>query len=339
MPTTFEAAVSIKVKELMALKVARIRADRLGMKLFPIQTQMDQLVQYERHGLVKGMQQSRGLGGGTRPVQLPGYSTFQVSPGYYGEHIRFDEKKLLEQRKVGDWMNSMSFKDMTNRATDYLAERYCTRYEFNVFQILQEGRFQADDGNGQLYWQVMYDIPKLTPSVNWDQLATSTPLKDLRGWMMSLRLGKSVDFTKGEMLMNGNTLNTILSNTNPADLGGKRLNYGQTINNQADQGKFFLDADLPAIRRYDEDYYAEGASVATRYIVDGRVLLSGKRTDGQVGGQYVQTPAVQNGGKPGEWVLVKDKTDEDNPYIKVSHGHNGVPVLEYPEAWASATVY
>lgn len=339
MPTTFETSAAFRVKKLMAVKIAQSREGRLGMKLFPQDTSDTEYVVYERWGLIRGMQQARGLGGPTRPVQLPGFNQFSVSPGYYGEHVRFDEKRLLRSRLPGDWMKSQTTRENINYASTYLAERFCNRYEYNVFEILQEGGFVAMDDNATAYWQVMYDIPRLTPAILWNVPATSIPLQNLRGWVVSLALGKSVDFRGGELIMNSNTLNTILGNTNPADLGGKRLMYGQTINNAADQGKFFLDGDLPAIRVYDGDYYAEAAAFATRFIRDGKIIFRGKRTDGEQGGRYVMTPAVQNGMKPGEWTIVEDKTTTDSPYWKVANGHNGVPVLEYPEAWAIATVY
>lgn len=338
MPTAFETQAALEVKELMALKTLRGRETRLGMKLFPQDTTKEPFVIYERWGIMRGMQQARGLGGPTRPVQLPGFTSFKVSPGYYGEHVRFDEKKLLYTRAPGEWMKSQSYKDLIAYATTYLAERYENRYEYNVFEILQEGGFWATDDNGTVYWQVMYDIPKLAPAILWNVPATSIPLQNLRSWMVSLRLGKSVDFRGGTMIMNSNTLNMMLANTNAADLGGRRLEFGNTINSAKDQGKIFLANDLPEIIIYDEDYYPETGG-AVRFVRDGKIIFSGKRLDGQKGGRYVQTPAVQNGNRPGEWVIVFDGTQTDSPYYKVAHGHNAVPVLEYPEAWAVATVY
>lgn len=335
---SFEQTVAIEIKKLAAVKTLRAESTRLGLKLFPVENRNTEMVVYERQGIIRGVQANRGLNGPTQPVRLPGFQKFQVSPGYYGEHINFFEGDILQRRPVGDWFKQEPVRDKISEATTYLNERYLNARELNNFAVLLNGGYQAKDRLGNVRYQVMYNVPRLAPGTVWSNLSGSTPLADLRGWMMSLRLGASVDFRMGEMWMNTNTLNTILSNTNPADLGGKRLEYGQTINNQRDQETLFLGNGLPKIRLYDEDYFPDTGG-AVRFIPDGRVIFVGKRDDGQPLGSYVMTPAAQNDNKPGEWVVVEDGRQKDTPYLKVSQGHNGVTVLEYPEAVASATVY
>ena len=340
---SFEMRAAIKIKKLFAVKTLRAESARLGLKMFPTEKVDAELVLYERERVIRGIQAARGIGGPTSSVSLPPMDQFSVSPGYYGEHMRWGEEELLKRRVIGDWFESEGGKEFQAAGSSYLNERYLNRREKNNFDLLLTGGFQAMDKFGNIKYQAMYEIQQLSLTVPVTTYATAAPLAELRALVVQAQFGRSVDFRNGELWMNANTLNEILKNQNPNDLKGVRLNNGDTINSWKDKEsglqRILLANDLPPIMVYDENYYPDGTGSAIRFIADGRAILLGKRTDGQALGKYMLTRAVQNNEKPGEWFVVEDNRAMTRPYLQIAGGHNGCPVLEYPEAVAAITLY
>jgi hypothetical protein len=344
---SYEIQSALEIRKLFAVKVARAESTRLGLKLFPVKKQKTQKVVFERENPRRGIQAASGLGGPASRVVLPGYSSFATDPGYYKEFIHFTDEDFINRRLAGDWFNPATMEQLEALASDYLYGRYLDRREKNVFDVMQTGGFQALDAFGNIKWQTVYDIQTATSTIPITTYATATPLADFRAFVVQFGLGKSVDFAGGEVWMNANTKNEILKNTNANDLRGVRVENGGTINSYKDPktgfNRILLANDLPEIVVYDETWLPElvggVAAAPNRFIADGKALFIGKRVDGVPFGEYALTPATQNGGKAGEWFLVEDKRATTEPYVKVSAGHNGAPVLEYPEAVACATLY
>ena len=342
MPSTFEIGGAVRVKEVFATYVQRSEDTRLGMQLFPqVEKDATSLI-YERHDLLRGVQAARGLNGPTQPAVMPGYSTYSSDPAYYGDHIALIEKDLVERRKVGDWDTFDSQGELTDRAANYLERRYCDRIEKNAFDLCINGSYDGQDAQGRQKYFDIYAIGKYTPGTLFSDTANSTPLAYFRTTIATAEKGVSVDFRSGEMLMNRATLNTILSNTKAGDLGDRRFDVGQTLNSVDELNDILIANDLPKVRIYNEGYYPEPSGAFTRFIPDGKILILGKRTDGEPIGEYWLTRAAQNGGKPGYWVDVVDMTTgvgSDPPKVLVKAGHNGGPKLFYPEAVISITGY
>ena len=344
---SYENQGAIEIRRLFAEKVKRAESTRLGLKLFPIKKQKTQKVIYEREGIRRGLQAATGIGGPASRVVLPGFSSFETDPGYYKEFIQFTDEDFINRRLPGNWFEPASLEALEALASDYLYGRYLDRREKNVFDTMVNGGFQALDAFGSIKWQSLYKITLGSSTTAFTNLTASTPMADFRALVVQFQFGKSVDFTNGEVWMNANTKNMILANQNANDLKGFRLNNGDTVNSYKDKetglNRIMLANDLPEIVVYDESYYPDAVAgvfgPAVRFIPDGKALFIGKRTDGVPFGGYVMTPATQNGGKAGEWFLVVDKRATTEPYVTVAMGHNGAPVLEYPEAVACATLY
>lgn len=341
MPSSFELGAAVRVREVMALKALRQTSDRLGLKLLPIQDRDEDDLVYERHRLMRGLQGARGLGGSTTPATLPGFDSFRVAPGYYGDHFLITEKDLVQRRKVGSWEEFDNDNSLTNRATTLLDVRYYDRIEKNVFDLLQTGSYEVTDVNGNVSMRDVYDIQTGSSAVAWSTVATATPLKDLRGLLNTLQSGKSVNFSDGKMYMQTATLNNLLNNQNASDFGGRRSAYGSTLNNLDDFNEFLKKDGLPTIETYDEGYYPEPEGTAfSKFLTDGKVVLVGKRKDGEQVGEYTQTRAAQNKNSgPGMWVTVRDERDRGNARIIIEAGHNGGPRIYYPEAICAFTAY
>ncbi len=340
MPSQFEIGGAARVRKAMATYVRRSEETRLGLQLMPPTNQDATQIIYERDALLRGVQAARGLDGATQPAKLPGFDQFASDPAYYGDHIRLSEKDLVERRQAGDWMAFDNQGTLTGKAAEYLERRQGDRMEKNVFDLLVNGSYDGQDAQGRSKYFDIYAIQRYTPGTLFSNLSGSSPLTFLRDTIATAELGVSVDFRGGEMLMNRVTLNLILSNTNANDLGGKRFDIGQTLNSVEELNDILLANDLPKVRLYNEGFYPDTGGFQ-RFIPNGRIIILGKRTDGEPIGEYWLTRAAQNGGRPGWWTDVVDNTSgalADPPHVLVKAGHNGGPKLWYPEAALSLTV-
>jgi len=144
-------------------------------------------------------------------------------------------------------------------------------------------------------------------------------------------------------VMNSITANYLLSNTNAADLGGKLILGGATVNDLTDINKVFLGQDLPTITIYDEGYYDDSNNFQY-FVATDKVAVIGKRRNGEQIGEYVKTRHMIDGGGTGSWVFTKDYVNGINAPKEVPSrfelhaGHSGGPILYFPGAVVIASV-
>lgn len=337
MPTQIEIQGAIKLRKLAQLLLPRKAEDRLLLKLFPVVAENEVDLVYERRGVYTGVQHARGKGGPTGPAAPPGVDSFRVSPGYYGDHYTIEEDQLVALREVGDWQLFQAIPDQMAKASEHLVDRYLNRLELSIGTLLTTGGFTAGNvKTGQTYHQEVYNLQQFTPGVLFSDLANSAPLKYLRDLIPQLELARSVSFgAKGKLLMSRPTLNLILSNANSADLGGKRIANGGTLNSLDDVNEVLVANDIPPAEIYDGAYYPDGGGSPVRFIPNGKIVVCGNRTDGAPMGEYAQTRAAQNeNSAPGEWYTVEDFRKTTRPRIVMGAGHNGGPRLLFPETVA-----
>lgn len=339
MPSSLELQGAITLRKLAQLYLPRAMESRELLKLMPFNKVDEVDLIYERRGIATGLQGARGLGGTTNPVRKPGADQFRVSPGYYGDHYTITEEELVKLRDVGGWDKFENYDKQTSRGAEHLTQRFLDRCENSIAQILMSGAFTAVNALGQVYDQQVYSVPQYTPGTLFSDLTNSQPLNYIRDLLPTLELLVSVDFRKGFMLMSRPTLNLILKNQNAADLNGRRLNYGNTVNNVEDFNDLLVSNDLPKVKVYDEGYYSDPPSSAptkNRFVTNGKIVLVGARKDGEPIGEYRLTRAAQNErSAPGEWYQVQDRRDKDPCQVILRSGHNGGPSVYYPEALAT----
>jgi hypothetical protein len=347
MPTVLELQGAIKMRLLAEVLIPRALASRELLKLFPL-TKVDETeLIYERRQVTTGLQSARGLGGPTGSVLKPGVDQWKVSPGYYGDHYDINENELINLREAGAWNEFENYKGQAARGAQHLTTRFLDRAEYSIGQLITTGGYTATAVNGVNYVQQIFDIPSYTPNILFNDLANSQPLNYFRDLIPYLELARSVSFKKGMILCSRPSANLLLKNQNPADLNGKRLEYGATINNIEDYNEFLISNDLPKIKAYDGAYYADPPGgvfnppgytpgTRTRFIPNGAYILIGVRDDGAQIGEYRLTRAAQNGesSAPGEWYQVEDRRDKDPCQVILRGGHNGGPVPQLLECFA-----
>lgn len=338
MPTSLELQGAIKLRKLMQLYLPRAMESRELLKLFPLKKVNEVDLIYERRQLQTGLQHARGLGGLTGSVRKEGLDQYKVSPGYYGDNYTITEEELVKLRDAGVWDNFENYGAQSARGTEHLTKRFLDRCEYSLAQLITTGGFTASNARGVTYHQDVFNITAYTPGTLFSDLTNSQPLNYIRDLIPTIELGKSVSFQKGFILCSRPTVNLILKNQNAADLNGRRLNYGNTVNNLEDFNELLASNDLPKFKVYDEGYYADPPGTAptfNRFLTNGKLVLCGVRDDGEQLGEYRLTRAAQNeNSTPGEWYQVEDRRDKESPQVVLRAGHNGGPAAYYVEGFA-----
>ena len=343
--TTFAMQGAIQIRKLQKAYIGREMSLRLANKLMPMSTENVSSLTYERRNVTRGVQFARGFGGAAGQIQRPGMSSFQYSPGAYSDEIIIDENQLRDRRQVGTWTEYEDEKAVSDDIARQTTDRYLDRYEKNVFDLLCTGGFELKGGGpgagGPTIHRQIFPIRQFTPGVLFNDLNNSTPIQYFRSLMPLLQLGVSVDFRIGWAIANRNTINNILNNQNTADVLGRRVNSGDTVNSLAALNQYLASNDVFQLTEYHKGWYpeTEGLPMQT-FVPDGKILLAGVREDGEPIGKYVLARnANNNNSAPGDHFVVEDERKKTPPFIKFTAGHVGGPVPEYIEALALVNAY
>lgn len=312
--------------------VPELARQRLVFSFFPMLDKETHLVEWEQRDNYVGLQQVRGLNGDPARVQRVGSSKFAMQPGIYGEYIPIDEVDLTTRRQLGTFGTPIDITDLVREAQDQLLGRRLDRIEKIGWDLLVNGTFSVLRDNVILHTDT-YTTQTFTSGPAWSSVATATPIADFRAVQLLAR-GLSVSFgPAARAIMNQTTFNTLLSNTNSADLGGRRLQGLMPVNGPQ-QLNILLGAEgLPSVEVYDQGYLND-SGVFTLFIPDNRIVVLGQRRDNDPIGAYVMTRNANNPGMaPGAYMKVVDNGDREVPRrIAVHDGHNGGPVLYHPAA-------
>jgi hypothetical protein len=313
-------------------------------KHFPIKNHDTHIVSWEIRDAIAGLQFVRGLNGQPSRVTPRGGSKFTVDPGIYGEFLPMDEKELTARRQYGTFGQPVKIDDLVRDAQDVLAIRENTRIRQILWTLVSTGEYIVLDSTGVTQASDKFSIQTASAAVDWDTVATATPLADFRAIQL-LSAGHGSKFNaSATAYMNRVTFNKMLLNANTADLYGKltrTITTGGDASNIADLAiinKILLGADLPQIVIYDEGYFAESVAGAdpvwTRFIATDTIVIIGARPQGQGLGEYVMTRNANNPNMiPGTYIQVVDSQQTGNPVpreIAVHRGHNGAPIIHYP---------
>ena len=331
--------------ELMAIerdKIPLLSANRPIFEIIPMKNIKAELLMTEQLANIVGIQGVRGMNGAPKSVNGLGSTIRYGEPGVYGEFMTIDEKQLTAQRQFESYNQPIKIDDLVLMKQEQLLERRLNRIELNGWTLLANGTFTATDPvSGAVLHTDTYATQTYVPGIPWETSATATPLADFRGVQL-LALGHSVSFgSNSRAYMNRLTLNKMLSNTNAADLYGRRVTGLATANSLNQINELFLNDDLPQIVVYEGSYFTE-AGVATRYIPNNKVIVVGHRTTGVPVGNYQFTRNANNPDMaPGPYMRVTDSLNTGNPVprtIRLDDGHNGGPVLYYPAAVVAMTI-
>lgn len=335
-----------ELSEIMRDKLPRLVEARPIFQEFPIVDADAGLVMWEQLDSFTGLQQVRGLNAEFPKVQKTGAKRYQMQPGAYGEHIAIDEVELTLRRQYGTFASPVDISDLVLEAQDTLLQRRLDRIEAIIWTLLATGIFSVPGADGAVIHTDSYALQTYAAGVAWTTSATATPLANLRAIQLLAR-GHGVNMgAAAKIYMNRVTSNSLLNNTNAADVGGRRTGGFGTFNSIAEMNTLFTMDDLPNIVVYDEGYLVDGSVISappwgtfTPFIPNGTAIVVGKRAGGANVGQYKMTRNANNPGlSPGAFMKVIDLGQVQAPrLIKVLDGHNGGPAIMYPTAIVSVS--
>lgn len=327
---TYPTAEELKVIEPEKLDV--LTMDDPLFTLMPMVSKDTHVVSWEQRDNFIGMQGVRGLNGQPSRVRRIGGKRFTMEPGVYGEYTNIDEQEMTTRRQWGSEAQVIDITDLVLEAQDQLLQRRIDRIRFIGWTLLTKGWFSVSDETGVLTHTDAYPVQTFVAAVTWATVATATPLANFRAIKL-LGRGRSTSFGSNSVAyMNQGTFNSMVANTNSADIAGRRtigLNALVALNRD-EINRVLLGEDLPQIAIYDEGYYDDNATF-NLFIPNNVVVLVGTRPGSAPVMEYIMTRNVNNPGEaPGAYTKVVDNPDIVPREIKVHDGHNGGPAMYYP---------
>lgn len=311
----------------------RLLEGRVGLALMPLQEDDNDILIWEQMDNFTGLQQIRGINGAPQRVQRVGLKRYRAQPGYYGEFQTVDEQEMTRRRPMGVFGNlPIDIGDLVQQLALNLQVRELDLQESIVWTLLTTGTYSVANGAGTVLQTDTYPIQTYTATTGWATPASATPLADFRAIQL-LGPAHSTEFNaNATAYMSRITFNNLISNTNNADLYGRRVEGLATVNNVKDLNKLLLRDDLPQIEIYDKGYFTDGGTF-TRFLPTGKVVVMGVRPQDAKVGYYRLTRNVNDGNNGvGSYTMVSDSLETKRPprEIVVHRGHNGGPVIFYP---------
>ena len=303
------------------------------LSMFPRRAINESMLIWEQKDNYQGLMKARGYNGSPGKINPVGISRYTMQPGVYGGFAEIDEAELTIRREEGTFNQPMDLSSQVMERTIQVTNAQVQLEEYLVWTLLASGTFTSTDAKGAVIDAKSFTQRIYTAAVTYATHATATPLADFSAVALMHR-GFSVRFDKAaRAMMNLGTANDIRLNTNAADLGGKRRDFGATFNSLKQVNEVFLENDLPQMETYDEGYYDDNG-VFQLYIPNNVIIVKGARTDAAPPGEWLQTRNAHNFNQaPGTYQYVEDSMGKSPPrYVRVHRGFNGGPVVEFPSA-------
>lgn len=334
---TFVYPTNQELEEIVQDLVPMLAEGRKLLDLFPYDYKDTAEVVWEQEDNYYGLMNVRGINGQPGNVAKVGSKMYKMKPGYYGDYHQLSEDELTEARELGTFGDAVKIDDLVVRRTKHLIVRRLNRMEDTISQFCRLGLFQNYRADGTAVHTDRFTVTTRVPSPLWSSLTTATPLADLRAWKAAAQIGTSSRFGKdSEILATPTTINYVLNNQNAADLGGKRVEGGNTINSISALNEIMVANDLPKFVEYDNT--PDGVNP---FIPHGKAIWIGTRPQNQRVGAFIGTRNINGGSESNEGIYTKvdDNGERAVPReLKVHHGFNGGIAIYFPSAIQSLAV-
>lgn len=304
-------------------------------KMFPIRERNTGKLRWTIKDSYRGLMALRGLGGEPTRVNKVSQRVFEALPGAYGEFETVDEVEMTNRASgfPADMNVPIDLSDLISESQEQLTVRQVNRMKQITWLLAVSSTFAVPLPGGGIGHTESYVGQTVVVAPLWSDTGNSTPLKNLRDLQPTFGRGTSNNFgATSEAWMNSRTANFLLGNYNMQDLGRERTMAGATVNDLPGITKILVSQNAPQIMVWDDGYLDE-YGVFQLYLPDGKVLVYGKRPNGETPGEFQMTRNANNPNfeaKP--YAFVDDRTQGDAktvpPRVDVHQGFNGGPVME-----------
>jgi hypothetical protein len=309
----------------------RLTADDPINEILPVQTRDEYNLMWEQLDNYQGLLQARGMNAPPPQVKPVGVKQYSQAPGVYGEFSALDEMALTIRRQYGTFGSQIDVGDLVRERQDQLIDRDLKRRSKMGWDTLLTGAYTAADLKGAVVHSIQYTPRTYNAPVGWGTFATAAPLADFRAVALMGR-GTSAAFDAGaKAYANMSTVNNLLSNTNNADLFGRRTQGLGTLNTLGLVNQLLVGENLPALVPYDQGYIDDTGTFQL-FIPNNKVVVVGRRTSGApVGNIRMVRNANNDTFAPGVYIRVFDKPiDSGGPRtVEIHRGWTGGVVVYY----------
>jgi hypothetical protein len=237
-----------ELRHVAQLLLPRLMANRIVFAddFFPIRTVDAHALEWSQLDDVLGLQQGRGLNGRPARITRLGGKRFMLEPGVYGEYGVVDEREITTRRPWGATSEvNIDVNDLVSEIQAQLLQRRLDRQEWIVWTLLTTGAVNVPAPDNAVIYSDQYTFQSFGAGTPWATGATATPLADFRAVALKSR-GYSVTFNQSaRAYMNQVTYNAMLTNSNPADIFGRRTDGLATINSPDQLNALLLGDGLP----------------------------------------------------------------------------------------------
>jgi hypothetical protein len=254
-------------------------------------------------------------------TDLSGRTEFFVQPHGFGEKFQLDAERMARMGAPGQYGGpqppSLVYDVMAEEMRDRHAKCWNTASSVG-WQLLSAGSALALDRNGNSVQVANWaGLPTGSAGVPWATLATATPVKDIINTCVE-RLDTGHNFAAGRVYARSKTWQTMLYNTNPNDLAGKRMPGLSTIITLKDVNNLYA-GQIPELVEIDS-FYKDASGATVWDIPEGVLIFVGQNpVYGLKAGQMVSTllGGRPGGPKPGLYVGMSwpDETGSEYPYL------------------------
>jgi hypothetical protein len=262
-----------------------------------------------------------------------GEAYYTKNPGVYGERDDISEEEITTRTSPGTIGMPVPINELVAERIEKLATRRVNRMTWVLAKLITEGSYIVPGVTGAIVDRDAFTPLTYTATVPWATVATAKPIYDFRANLTKGR-GQSVSFGAGATaIMNQATFNDLMSNTNAADLGGIKSQYGATVQGLDAVNMVQMNNGLPKIV-IDDTGYIDEAGAFQLWIPNNKVVLVGVRSNGASVGEFLLTRNVSNpnnSAQPLVRVVDHGLTENSRPprRIEVFSGLNGGPAIYY----------
>jgi len=306
-------------------------------RIMPLVFENTDAVMWDIRENVKALIPAIGIGDTLPQMSDTGGDRFAVVPGHYGVSVPIPAERIVRERKFGQAeFDPITVEEETSRIMMELAYRERSLMNTIRGRLLSLGEINTLDAAGKIKYNFAWgnyanQLVTYTSTDVWTDLANSKPLYTLRQSLISKGKGSGHEFLTptAEMGANPVTWSYLWGNTNQADIGGKKSQYGATITEFGSFRSFIQsEAQLPTPVLV-ESAYEDTAGVWQYDIPDGYLVVVGVHASrGTRAGGYVGTKNASAMGRATIFADV-DRMPNHPKLPRVNRSHSGAPRIDY----------
>lgn len=300
----------------------------IGSQIIPEYKHDMPFAEWDEEEGVFGLAQASAMGAKPLNVVKEAFKTYREDPFVWKESDWIDESGLLRVRMAGTF-NQLAGQQAIVKMQRRLNIRLDSRLEQQRWAAIQ-GSNVVNENNVKRTITYAVQTPA-APTIPWDTVATAIPVDNIQAW---LALFDGVGAGNVRCYYGRAVGNALAQNAMIRDLA-KQSGFALDIGISQGQVSSLISkavGDIESMQMYTQGY-KNSSGTFTPFIGAKNFVMVVSPPQGQPLGNFVTTPALQNGGiaspKAGRYAVTHDKINDEARY-GMTVGYHGIPVLYFP---------